>query len=93
MWQLIRVIFSAFNFEDNDTIFFTQLHNLSGDTATNYTQMNFLVSFTFRKSDNQFRFFVFHVHIFKDKDMQILLCIPQVSLHLQFNFHLKIPTP
>ncbi len=38
--------------------------------------MNFLLTFVFRKSDNQFGFFASHVHIFKDKDMQILLCIP-----------------
>ena len=41
--------------------FETQVHNLSGDTTI---------------SDNQFKFFASHVHLFKDKNMQILLCIP-----------------
>jgi|688.fasta_scaffold108989_1 hypothetical protein len=44
----------------------------------NYVQMNLLVRFEFCKSDNQFQFFACHVHIFKDKEMQILLCILQV---------------
>jgi hypothetical protein len=41
--------------------------------------MNLLVSLVwlvFCKFGNQFQFFAFHVHIFKDKDMQILSCIP-----------------
>ena len=62
----------------------------------NYAQMNLLVSvflLAFNKSDNQFPFLASHVHIFKDKDLNILLCIPQVSLHPQLNFHQEIPTP
>ena len=55
--------------------------------------MNLLVRFAFCKFDNHFQFFASHVHIFKDKDVKILLCILQVIWHVQFNFHSKIPTP
>ena len=45
-----------------------------------YAQMNFLVSLVWlafcKYVTINLQFFACHVHILKDKDMQILLCIP-----------------